>query len=91
MPQALPLGLLSWIAAGLLLGLAAPWALRRWSAVRIGWSLAVGIAAAVGGGLIATSLGFGGLLGFDPRGLASAALTALLALLLLALGRPPEP
>lgn len=92
-------GVLSWCGVGLLLALVlrllAPWRGRSW------WSaLAVGLAGALGGGLLATALGFGGLVGFDPRALSTAALGALLSLLLLALvsvnagagrsgGRPP--
>jgi len=79
-------GAISWGAAGLLLAvlfrLLPPWRGTSWLL-----ALAIGIAGALGGGVLATALGFGGLVGFDLRALATAALGALLALLLLALGR----
>lgn len=80
-------GLASWAAAGLLLALALrylpPW--RRGSTLSL---LAAGLIGGLAGGVLATGLGFGGLVGFDPRSLTTAALAALLALLLLPLARP---
>jgi hypothetical protein len=92
-------GLASWCGAGLLLAvllrLLPPWRGSSWLS-----ALASGLAGGLGGGVLATALGFGGLAGLDLRALATAALGALLALLLLALfnvsagaaregGRPP--
>ena len=50
----------------------------------------LGIVGALAGGAVATYLGFGGLLGFDWRGLVTAILTALLAILLGRLLRRPR-
>jgi hypothetical protein len=85
-------GLLGWLVVGvaiaLLLRLLPPW---RGAALLA--CLVAGVAGALAGGLLATALGFGGLAGFDPRSLATAALAGLLALLLLALagGRAGRP
>lgn len=77
-------GIVSWTAAGLGLALLTrrlpPWRRSRLPAV-----LASGLLGSWAGGALATALGFGGLLGFDSRSLTTAALAALLALLLLAL------
>jgi len=74
-------GALSWVAAGLLVGIVVrllpPWRGRGWTG-----ALLVAIAGALAGGLGATALGLGGLVGLDPRSTAVAALAALLALLL---------
>jgi uncharacterized membrane protein YeaQ/YmgE (transglycosylase-associated protein family) len=79
-------GALSWVASGLLVGvivrLLPPWRGRGWVA-----ALLLAIAGALAGGLGATVLGLGGLVGLDPRSAATAALGALLALLLEALLR----
>ena len=74
------MGLLSWIAAGLAAGALAspllPGPRRAGRLAEVG--LAVG--GALGGGLLATLLGYGGLLGFDWRSALTALLGALLAL-----------
>ncbi len=79
-------GTVSWCGSGLLLSLLLrllpPWRGTSWLL-----TLLVGLAGALAGGGVATALGFGGLVGFDLRGLATAVLAALLGLLLLALGR----
>ena len=80
-------GLLSWLGAGLALSLAAR-PLAPWRRLPLLATLAVGVAGGVAGGALATVLGFGGLAGFDPRSLATAALAALLALLVLGLAAP---
>ena len=84
-----PLGLVSW----LLIGLVAAWSGDRLipgpRRLGIGPALVLGAGGAVLGGLLATALGFGGLLGFDLRSFAVATLAAVLCLLLLALGRLP--
>lgn len=53
----------------------------------LGFGLAsvMGLAGAFAGGLLATALGFGGMAGYDFRGLLIATLTAVFALLVLRL------
>ena len=79
----LTLGLLSWLLMGLTAGLLARYLLP--GQPRLGWvgALLVGTGGALIGGLIATALGFGGLMGFDPRALLTATLGASLALIVL--------
>lgn len=81
------LGLISWISIGLIAGLLAARLLP--GEPPLGWGPAggVGAAGALGGGLLATALGFGGLAGYDVRSLATATLSAALALLWLRGGR----
>lgn len=91
-----PHGLASWLLAGVVSGLLAErflpgraLARRALAARRMtaewGWVIAllVGIWGAFAGGLIATGLGFGGLLSFDPRSLITSGLTASVLLILL--------
>ena len=79
-------GLIAWAACGLVLAvvlrLLPPWRGSSWLI-----ALAIGLVGAVGGGVLATALGFGGLAALDWRSIATAALAALLALLGLALAR----
>ena len=79
-------GLVSWLVAGLLLGVAVrllpPWRGASWLA-----TVALALLGALGAGLLATALGFGGLAALDLRSLAVAALGALLVALLFALLR----
>lgn len=79
-------GAISWGGAGLalavLLRLLPPWRGSSWLLAPV-----VGLAGAVGGGALATALGFGGVAAFDWRSLVAAGLAALLAMLLLALLR----
>ncbi len=77
------LGLLSWILIGLISGLSAARLLPGEPPLGWGWALSAGVGGALGGGLLATTLGFGGLAAYDLRSLATATLGALLALLLL--------
>ncbi len=76
------LGLLSWLAIGLVAGISA----RRMlpGEPPMGWLLAIttGLGGAVTGGLLATALGFGGMAAYDVRSLVTAALTAVVGLLL---------
>lgn len=86
----MPLGLVSWLLAGLALGALA----RRLPGPRrpsLGEDLTLGVAGAVAGGLLATALGFGGLLGYDPRALWIAASSAMIALVWLHIARLPKP
>ena len=77
------LGLFSWVLAGFAVALLSILFLP--GRPRIGTSAAftLGSIGALAGGLLATALGFGGLMGFDPRALVTATLGAALALLLL--------
>lgn len=79
-------GLVSWLAAGLAVGLVFHVLARVWlSGVRIDRSpLTSGLLGAGGGllgGMAATVLGFGGLAAYDPRSLTLAFLGGLLVLL----------
>ena len=83
-----PFALLSWLAAGLAIGLLAAVALAgkprlAHAGATAARDAAAGAAGALAGGLAATVLGFGGLAGFDARALLTAALAALLLLLVL--------
>ena len=80
-------GLLSWLGAALGLAVAVR-LLPPWRALPALGILVVAVLGALAGGVLATALGFGGLAGFDPRSLATSALAALFALLLLALALP---
>jgi len=79
----LMLGLYSWLLIGLAVGLLANAFLPGHP--RLGPFIAAltGLGGALAGGLLATVLGFGGLMGFDVRALVVATLGAVLALLLL--------
>ena len=72
------LGLYSWLILGLAIGALAPPML----APRRGRAIVLGVLGALGGGLLATLLGFGGLASFDARSLVTAALGSLLLVLL---------
>ncbi len=72
---------LAWIAAGLLAGVLSLWIPRRQGRRGCFVPLALGALGGVLGGLLATALGFGGLLGdLDPRSLVVAVLAAILLL-----------
>ncbi len=76
------LGLISWLAIGLIAGLPASRLLP--GEPRVGWGLATltGLGGARAGGLLATALGFGGIAAYDPRSLVTASLSAVFCLLL---------
>lgn len=78
----LPYGLFSWLLAGLALGLVARLVLP--GRPRLGRAAAclAGIWGAFLGGVLATALGFGGLVSFDARSVVTAALAAVVFLLL---------
>lgn len=78
-----PLGLLSWLAAGLVAVLLAWQLLPGQPGLSLAAALLAGPWGALAGGMIATVLGFGGLVSFDRRSLVIAALTAVLTLLVL--------
>lgn len=84
-----PLGLVSWLLVGLAAGLSADQMLPGPRRLGITPALLIGFGGAILGGLLATILGFGGLIGFDLRAFATATLAAVLCLLLLALARVP--
>ena len=79
-------GAIAWCGVGLLLAvvlrLLPPWRGSSWLL-----ALAIGLVGALAGGVLATALGFGGLAALDVRSIATAALSALLVLLGLALAR----
>lgn len=79
-------GIASWTVAALALALLVRW-LPPWRPGSLLAPLLAGVLGAWAGGALATALGFGGLAGFDPRSLSTAALCALFALLLLPLWR----
>ncbi len=81
----LPLGLFSWLVIGLVAGLSAARLLPGQPPVSSLLATLTGMTGAVVGGLLATALGFGGLAGFDWRGLLTATLTAVLCLLVVRL------
>jgi uncharacterized membrane protein YeaQ/YmgE (transglycosylase-associated protein family) len=78
-----PFALLSWLVAGLGIGLLAAVALPGKPRLGLAGAATARDAGALAGGLAATVLGFGGLAGFDARALLTAALAALLLLLVL--------
>jgi uncharacterized membrane protein YeaQ/YmgE (transglycosylase-associated protein family) len=84
------MGIATWIVAGLLAGLVSLW-IKAWGEP---WgcvaNIFLGVSGALAGGALATVLGYGGLLAFDPRSLVAALLAALLFLLLGRLARRPR-
>jgi uncharacterized membrane protein YeaQ/YmgE (transglycosylase-associated protein family) len=81
------MGLLSWIAVGLVAGLLASWIMPGRDPGGCIVTPLIGVVGGVVGGWIATQLGYGGLSGFDIRSLVIATLGALLFLLVLKLLR----
>ena len=76
------LGLFSWLLAGLAVALSSWRILPGRPPLRLWPALVAGIAGAALGGLLATWLGFGGLVSFDLRSFGVALLAAMLALAL---------
>lgn len=76
------MGLVSWVVFGLLAGALARWILPGKDPSGCLVTVALGIAGALLGGLLATYLGFGGISGFDWRSLAVAIAGSLLLLCL---------
>ena len=76
------LGLLSWLAIGLIAGLSAGRMLPGKPPLGPGTSIAAGLGGALLGGLLATALGFGGMAAYDLRSLVTATLGAVICLLL---------
>jgi uncharacterized membrane protein YeaQ/YmgE (transglycosylase-associated protein family) len=81
------MGLISWIVMGALAGLLGKFLTPGKDPGGCIITPLIGIVGAVVGGFIATSLGFGGLSGFDLRSLAIATAGAILFLLVLRLLR----
>ena len=73
-------GLALWLVAGVAIGVVAP-RLVPSPAVRRRWSLVFALLGALGGGLLATLLGFGGIASPDVRSVVIAALASLLSVL----------
>jgi len=76
------MGLGSWLAMGLLAGLAARFLLPGKDKAGCFSTVLIGVVGALVGGLLATWLGFGGLSGFDRRSFVVATLGSLVLLLL---------
>lgn len=76
------LGLFSWILLGIVVGVLAARLLPGRPAMSLGSSVLLAILAAIGGGLLSTALGFGGLATYDTRALIVALLASILALTL---------
>ena len=74
-------GLFSWLAIGLLAGALAKLGLPGKPPMSWAGALLVGIWGAFLGGLLATALGFGGLVSLDLRSIVTAALAAIFSLL----------
>ena len=81
----LPLGLLAWSIMGLTAGLSAAKLLPGEPSLGAGLSAIIGLAGALVGGFLATVLGFGGVAGYDFRGLLIATLASIFCLLVLRL------
>ena len=76
------MGLISWIVFGLIAGAVAKFLMPGRDPGGCIITMIIGVVGAVLGGFIATTLGFGGIGGFDFRSLCIAILGALLLLLL---------
>lgn len=77
------MGLLSWIAIGLLAGAVAKFLLPGRDPGGLLLTTGIGVVGAVIGGVVSTFLGFGGLSGFDLRSFIVATLGSILFLILL--------
>lgn len=75
------MGILSWIVFGLIAGVVAKLIMPGRDPGGIIVTILLGIAGAVAGGMIGTSLGYGGMSGFDIRSLLIAIGGAMLLLL----------
>lgn len=84
-----PLALISWLLIGLVAGLLAALMLPGQPRLRFLLDPMMGLLGAVFGGILATLLGFGGLVGYDHRALAAATLCSMLVLLLFRTLRQP--
>ena len=87
MPQYAMMGLFSWILMGLVAGALARFFLPGRDAMGCFMTIFTGVVGAVGGGFIATLLGFGGFQGFDIYSLIIATLGAVLFLLVIRIFR----
>ena len=76
------MGILSWIALGLVVGILAKWVMPGPDPGGLVMTTLLGIAGAFLGGWIGTQLGFGSVSGFDLRSLVIAVLGAVLLLFL---------
>lgn len=79
------MGILSWIAMGLIAGLLARLLLPGRDPAGLWVAVIVGIVGALVGGLLATWLGFGGISGFDLRSVAIATLGGIVFLVVVRL------
>lgn len=74
------MGILSWIAFGLIAGVAAKWIMPGRDPGGIVVTIALGIGGAIFGGMLGTEYGFGGMGGFDIRSLMTAIVGAMILL-----------
>lgn len=74
------MGLISWIVFGLIAGIIAKFIMPGKDPGGCIITIVIGVVGALLGGFIATSLGFGGIAGFDWRSLLIAVIGALLLL-----------
>ena len=76
------MGILSWIALGLVVGILAKWLMPGPDPGGLVMTTLLGIAGAFVGGWLGTQLGFGSVTGFDVRSLVIAVIGAVLLLFL---------
>lgn len=76
-----PLGLLSWLLSGTVTGFVARGVIPGRPRMSLAAAVLVGIWGALVGGVLATGLGFGGLVSFDLRSAATSVLAAVFLLL----------
>ena len=74
------MGILTWIIFGLIAGALAKWIMPGRDPGGCVLTTVIGVVGALIGGFVATSLGFGGISGFDLRSLLIAVLGSLLLL-----------
>ena len=84
-----PLGLASWLVIGLIAGISADRMLPGPKPLGVLFGSWAGILGSVAAGMLATVLGFGGLVGYDVRALAVATVGSVITLLLSHLARQP--
>jgi len=90
MPELAMMGLISWMAMGLLAGALARFLAPGKDQMGCFTTILVGVLGAVVGGFLATLLGFGGFRGFDIYSLIVATLGAVVLLLVVRLFREPR-
>jgi uncharacterized membrane protein YeaQ/YmgE (transglycosylase-associated protein family) len=84
------MGLGSWVLMGLIAGAIARFLLPGKGSAGCLSTILIGVAGALLGGFLATSLDFGGISGFDPRSLIVATLGAVVLLIAIRIVRGPS-